>query len=338
MRNKGWTPMKIARFSSFGRPEAVVECVEVADPPAPKADEVALEVLAFPINPADLLTMEGLYASRPALPACPGAECVARIDAVGDAVEDLRAGDLVIPLDRENWVQRKVAKASRVIKVPAGVDPLQLAMLKVNPPTAWLMMTKYVNLAPGDWLLQDAANSGVGHCLVQLAKADGLRTVNIVRREGLADELLALGADVVLLDGPDLAQRIAAATTNARIHLAIDAVGDSQIVRFCNALADEAVVLNYGRLSGENPQLSGHQCVFKRVMLTGFWLVPWLQKLSRQEVGALYDGLARRMAEGTLRINVEKTFRLEEIKEAVALSYAYRRGGKVLVTPNGPVH
>jgi mitochondrial enoyl-[acyl-carrier protein] reductase / trans-2-enoyl-CoA reductase len=332
------TPMKIAQFSAFGRPEAVVECVEVAEPPAPKADEVALEVVAFPINPADLLTVEGLYASRPALPACPGAECVARVHAVGDAVEDLRQGDLVIPLDRENWVQRKVAKASRLIKVPAGVDPLQLAMLKVNPPTAWLMMTRYVSLASGDWLLQDAANSGVGHCLVQLARAEGLRTVNIIRREGLADELLALGADVVLLDGPDLVRRIADATAGARIRLAIDAVGGSQIVRFGDALADEAVVLNYGRLSGENPQLSGHQCVFKRLTLTGFWLVPWLQKMSRQEVVALYSGLARRMAEGTLRIPVEKTFRLEEIKEAVALANAYRRGGKVLVTPNGPVN
>src|ERR1700731_2590190 len=95
-------PMKIARFSTFGRPEAVIECVEVADPPAPKADEVALEVLAFPLNPADLLTIEGLYAVRPPLPACPGAECVGRVQAVGDAVDDLREGDLGIPLDREN--------------------------------------------------------------------------------------------------------------------------------------------------------------------------------------------------------------------------------------------
>lgn len=329
--------MKIARFSTFGRPEAVIACVEAADPPAPKPDEVAIEVLAFPINPADLLTIEGLYASRPSLPAIPGAECVARVRAAGDGVEDLREGDLVIPLDRENWLQRKVAKASRVIKVPAGDDPLQLAMLKVNPPTAWLMMTKYVDLAPGEWLLQTAANSGVGHCLIQLAKAAGLRMVNIVRRDGLADELIALGADVVLLDGPDLAQRITAATQGAGIRLAIDAVGGSQIVRFGDALADEAIVLNYGRLSGENPQLSGHQCVFKRLVLTGFWLVPWLQKLSRQEVEALYAGLARRMAEGTLRIPVEKTFPIEEIKQAVALANAYRRGGKVLVAPNGPV-
>jgi NADPH:quinone reductase-like Zn-dependent oxidoreductase len=173
---------------------------------------------------------------------------------------------------------------------------------------------------------------------VQLAKAEGLKTINVVRREGLADELIRLGADAVLVDGPDLAQRITAATDGAPIRLAIDAVGGTQIVRFGDALADEAVVLNYGRLSGENPQLSGHQCVFKRIVLTGFWLVPWLQKLSRPEVAALYDGLARQMAAGTLRVAVEKTFPLEEIKQAVALAGAYRRGGKVLVTPNGAIN
>jgi NADPH:quinone reductase-like Zn-dependent oxidoreductase len=329
--------MKVAQFAAFGRPEAVIDCVEAADPPAPQADEAALEVLAFPINPADLLTLEGHYASLPPLPAIPGAECVARVAALGAAVDDLRVGDLVIPLDRANWVQRKVSKASRLIKVPAGIDPLQLAMLKVNPPTAWMMMTKYVALERGEWLLQTAANSGVGHCVVQLAKAAGLKTVNVVRRDGLADELLSLGADVVLVDGPDLARRVTAATGGAPIRLAIDAVGGTQIVRFGDALADGAYVINYGRLSGENPQLSGHQCVFKRLVLTGFWLVPCLQKLSRSDVAALYEGLARRMADGTLRVNVEATFPLEEIKAAVARANAYRRSGKVLVTPNGPL-
>jgi NADPH:quinone reductase-like Zn-dependent oxidoreductase len=328
--------MKIAQFATFGRPDSVIDCIEVADPPAPQPDEVALDVLAFPINPADLLTIEGHYASRPPLPACPGAECVARVRAVGAAVDDVRIGDVVIPLDRENWVQRKVSKASRLIKVPAGVDPLQLAMLKVNPPTAWLMMTKYVDLARGEWLLQTAANSGVGHCVIQLAKAAGLKTINVVRRDGLADELTRLGADVVLVDGPDLGRRVTAATAGAPIRLAIDAVGGEQIVRFGDALADEATVLNYGRLSGENPQLSGHQCVFKRLVLTGFWLVPWLQKLPRPEIAALYADLARRMADGTLKIAVERTFPLEDIKAAVALAHGYRRGGKVLVTPNGP--
>jgi mitochondrial enoyl-[acyl-carrier protein] reductase / trans-2-enoyl-CoA reductase len=329
--------MKVVEFSSFGRPEDVVRCVETADPPPAAADEAVLEVLAFPINPADLLTIEGRYAVLPRLPARTGAECVARVAAVCSTVADLKVGDLVIPLDRDNWVQRKVSKASRLIKVPAGIDPLQLAMLKVNPPTAFLMMTRYVELAKGDWLLQTAANSGVGHCVIRLAKAMGLRTVNIVRREGLADELMGLGADVVLVDGPDLSERITAATGGAPIRLAIDAVGGTQIVRFGDALADEATVLNYGRLSGENPQLSGHQCVFKGLRLTGFWLVPWLQKLPRQEIATLYAELAGRIADGTLQVPVEATFPIEKIGEAVALANGYRRSGKVLVTPNGPI-
>src|SRR5262249_61666712 len=127
----------------------------------------------------DSRPVEGLSRAGRGLRAGPGAEWVAGVHAVGGAVEDLREGDLVIPLDRENGVQRKVAKASRVIRVPAGIDPLQLAMLKVNPPTAYLMMTKYVKPAPGDWILQTAANSGVGHCLIQLARAEGLKTINI---------------------------------------------------------------------------------------------------------------------------------------------------------------
>ncbi len=329
--------MKIVQFSRFGPPEQVAECIEADDLPAPAADEVTLDVLAFPINPADTLMIEGRYAVRPPLPSRAGAECIARVATIGSAVTDLKAGDLVIPLDRDNWVQRKVAKADRVMKVPAGVDPLQLAMLKVNPPTAYLMMTKYVALSPGDWILQSAANSGVGHCLIQLAKAEGFKTVNIVRREGLADELTALGADVVLVDGPDLAERITAATKGAPIKLAIDAVGGTQIVRFADALADEATVVNYGLLSGENPQLSGHQCVFKRISLTGFWLMPWLQKMPRAEIATLYGGLAKHVADGSLRVPIQATFPIEEIKQALALANGYHRAGKVLVTPNGPV-
>lgn len=329
--------MKVAQFSRFGPPDQVIECIEVEDPPAPAADEVALEVIAFPINPADTLMIEGRYAVRPPLPSRVGAECLARVIAAGKAVADLAVGDLVIPLDRDNWVQRKVLKATQTVKVPSGVDPLQLAMLKVNPPTAYLMMTEYVALKPGDWLLQDAANSGVGHCLIQLAKAEGLHTVNIVRREGLASELTALGADVVLTDSPDLAQRITDATGGAPIRLAIDAVGGTQIVRFGDALADQATVLNYGLLSDENPQLSGHQCVFKRLTLTGFWLMPWLRDMARADVVALYGKLAACIADGSLRVPVQATFPIEDIKKAVALSNAYRRGGKVLVTPNGPV-
>lgn len=329
--------MKIAQFSRFGPPEQVVECVEAAEPSAPAADEVLLDVLAFPIDPSDLKLVEGRYSIRPALPARVGAECTARVIAVGGAVTDLRVGDLVMPFERENWVQHKLAKADRVMKLPAGVDPLQASMLKLNPATAYLMMTQYVALSRGDWLLQDAANSGVGRCVIQLAKAAGLKTVNIVRREGLADDLTALGADVVLVDGDDLAPRISAATGGAPIKLAIDAVSGTQIVRFGDALADGATIVNYSELSRENPQLSTHQCIFKRLCLTGFGLMWWLQTKPRQELVTIYSELAMRVVDGSLDVPIQATFPIEEIKQAIALANAEHRSGKVLVMPNGSI-
>jgi NADPH:quinone reductase-like Zn-dependent oxidoreductase len=329
--------MKIVQFDSFGKPDEVTRCVDVGDVGAPAADEAVIDVLAFPINPADLLTIEGRYAVRPTLPARVGAECIGRVIALGRNVRDLAEGDFVIPLDRENWVQRKKVKAALLVKVPSGVDPQQLAMLKVNPPTAHLMMTQYVDLKRGDWLVQDAANSGVGHCVIQLARAAGVRTVNVVRRDGLADQLLALGGDIVLVDAPDLGDRVRAATHGASIRLAIDAVAGTQVVRLGDCLADEGIVVNYGLLSGENPQLTAHQTVFKRLWLTGFWLVPALQGMTPNEIRDLYGMLAGRIADGALRVPVEATYPIEEIGKAVARANAYRRAGKVLVTPNGPL-
>lgn len=329
--------MKIAQFDAFGKPEEVLRCVDVDDVGAPAQDEAVIDVLAFPINPADLLTIEGRYAIRPPLPARLGAECIGRVTTLGRDVRGLSEGDLVIPLDRENWVQRKKVKGSQLVKVPAGVDPLQLAMLKVNPPTAHLMMTGYVDLKPGDWLIQDAANSGVGHCMIRLAKAAGIRTVNVVRREGLADELGALGGDVVVVDGPDLGERVRAATNGAAIRLAIDAVGGTQVARLGDCLTEEGVIVNYGLLSGENPQLTGHQTVFKRLWLTGFWLVPALQRMALAEIRSMYELLAGHIADGSLHVPVEATYPIEEIARAVAQANAYRRTGKVLVTPNEPL-
>jgi trans-2-enoyl-CoA reductase len=178
--------MKQVQFAAFGTPH---------------------EVAAFPINPADLLTITGGYAVRPQLPATLGAECVGRIASVGSNVQGLATGDRVINLGRDNWCQRRKVPAAQALAVPADADVLQLAMLKVNPATALLMLRNYVALQPGDWVIQDAANSGVGTNLIGLARADGIRTVNVVRRSALTEPLQAIGADVVVVDGDDLAAR-----------------------------------------------------------------------------------------------------------------------------------
>ena len=132
-------------MNSFGPASKVAYCVELPDPTPTEPDEIIVDVAAFPINPADLLTIEGKYAAKPPLPYTPGAEAVGHVSDVGSAVENFRIGDLVMLLSRENWTQKRKVKAAELLKIDTESENLfQLAMLKVNPATAALMMRNYV--------------------------------------------------------------------------------------------------------------------------------------------------------------------------------------------------
>jgi NADPH:quinone reductase-like Zn-dependent oxidoreductase len=329
--------MKQVRFKAFGTPEEVAECVEVQDVGAPGPDEVVIEIEAFPINPADLLTITGGYAVRPKLPATLGAEGVGRISAVGSEVERVAAGDRVINLGRDNWCQRRKVPAAQVLKMPADADVLQLAMLKVNPATALMMLRNYVDVQPGDWVIQDAANSGVGTNLIRLARADGIRTVNVVRRESLIRPLEATGADVVVVDGEHLADQVREKTGGAPIKLAIDAIGGEIVMRLADCLAEGGTVVNYGLLSGRPCMLGAHHTIFKGITLTGFWLQKALTTMARPELEKLYANLAERVRNGALAVEIEATYPIEEIKAALAHAGREGRRGKILVLPNGPL-
>ncbi len=329
--------MKFAQLNAFGLPSQVVDCVEGEDPGPPGPGEVLVEVLACPINPAELLIIEGTYASKPPLPARLGIEGAGRVLAVGEDVDRLAPGDTVMSLGRANWAQQLLLKAGEVVKAPPGTDVAQLSMLKVNPATALMMLTDYVDLELRDWVIQNAANSGVGVNLIRLAHALGLKSVNVVRRESLIAPLQAIGADVVLLDGPDLAERVAAATSGADITLAIDAVAGAATERLADCLAEDGIVVNYGLLSGEPCQLRADQTVFKGITLTGFWLAKQMRALTPEALTALYGELLPRIADGSLQVEVEATYGLEEVKQALDHAGREGRGGKVLITPNGPL-
>src|SRR5216110_2524573 len=195
--------MKRVLIEAYGAPEEVARCVDGPDVGAPGAGEVVFDVLLFPINPADVSFCKGTYRLKPVLPATPGAECIGRVTAVGAGVAHVKPGDLVINLQRENWTQKRRVKGDDVIPVSPRMDLRQAAMLRINPPTALLLLTDIVALKPGDWLIQNVANSAVGRLVIPLARARGFKTVNVVRRESLHGELTALGGDVAVVDGPN---------------------------------------------------------------------------------------------------------------------------------------
>lgn len=326
--------MKIAQFKTFGPAHEVTDAVEAPDPGPPGAGEVLVDVEAFPINPVDLLTIAGKYATRPSLPAIPGSEGLGRVVETGTGVSHVASGDRVLLMGRENWMQRKKIKAGEALRIEADADPLQLAMLKINPATAYLMLKRYRDLSAGDWLIQNAANSGVGTNLIALAKADGVRTVNVVRADDRVAPLESLGGDVVLVDGPDLAERVVEATGGAEITLGIDAVAGEATGRMAQCLAEGGTVVNYGLLSGRPCAVDPHQIVFRQITLTGFWLVKHLGAMSGEDKAALYADLGARMASGALKVDIAAVYPMERIKDALEHAARAARGGKVLVTPN----
>ena len=329
--------MKKVEIGAYGQPEVVAECVEAADVGAPGPGEIVFDVLAFPINPADLSFCRGNYRLTPNLPATPGAECVGRVSAVGAGVTDLKPGDLVINLERENWAQRRRVRAEAAIPIPSGLDLKQAAMLRINPATAQLLLEDHVALTPGDWVIQNVANSAVGRHLIVLAKARGWRTINVVRREDVAGELRALGADAVVSYGADLAESARAAAGGQPIRLGIDAVSGEATKRIAECVADGGVVVSYGSMSGEGPVMSRPALGVRGVSLVGFMLGRGLAKRRPEQVRALYADLAAQLRDGVLRAPIEATYRIEEIKAALAHAQRGERHGKILVAPNGSV-
>lgn len=329
--------MKTVLIDHYGEPAEVVRCAEVPPPGPPGPGEVLFDVVAFPINPADLWFCRGSYRLRPSLPATPGAECLGRVVAVGQGVTDIAAGDHVINLQRENWTQQRRVRADELIPVPAGIDPLQAAMLRINPPTASVLISDFADLAPGDWLVQNTANSSVGRWVVWLAARRGLRTVNIVRRAESGDALRALGADACVVDGPDLAERVAEATGGAPRRLGIDALGGSGTGLLASCLSDEATLVTYGSMSGHDPVIPRGELIYRGLRLTGCMLGRRLATRDAATVRAMYAELAEALAQRQIAVPVRDVYPIEDIVRAVIHAGEAGREGKILVVPNGPV-
>lgn len=322
--------MKAARLHAFGDAESNLR-IESMDLPAPGADEIQLEMVRASINPADLNVIAGTYGELPVLPATIGNEGVGRVIALGDEVDGFHVGDLVAGLRPGAWCSHRNLSSADAVLLPADIDPVQAAMITVNPPTALAMLTSIVPLMEGDWVVQNAANSGVGRCVIQLARHLGLRTLNVVRRAELVDDLLALGADRVVTEETDLRKEGESLTEGRLAKLALNAVGGASALNLANALAPRGIHVTYGAMGLQPVKIPNGLLIFKQLQFRGFWLRRWFQDTSADEKTAAFEHLASRIADGTLRVPVHAVHPLENIHQALKDASAERRAGKVLL-------
>lgn len=318
-------------FHETGTPAEKLQVQEFTPPPL-AAGQVLVEMLAAPVNPADLNFIEGTYGVKPALPATPGVEGCGTV--VVSKSADFQPGDRVIFLRRAaTWASHTVVDAEVLFKLPPGIDPLQAAMLKVNPATAWRLLHGFGAPAVGGWVVQNAGNSAVGRCVIQLARSLGIRTVSFVRRPELIAELTALGGDLVLVDDDAGLAAAKEALGGATATLAFNAVGGDSALRLMNLLAEGGTHITFGAMAKRPLTVPNGLLIFRDLQLRGLWVTRWIEHAPAAEVRAVYTDLAARVAAGSLIQPVDSIHPLPNYPAAFARLTAPDRAGKVLLVP-----
>ena len=324
--------MKRLQLLRFGNPDEVIVLNEAPEP-ALEAGEVLVKLEAAPINPSDFLLVKGYYGLQPAFPFNLGSEGVGRVVKVGHKVDKELQGKRVLVLptyEVGTWADQLVATPKQLVSVPEEADALQLAMIGINPATAYLLLREYVQLQRGEWIGQAAANSAMGQYIVQFAKLAGLKTLNVVRREEAAEQVRQSGGDLVLIEGPDLAKNVKNALQGEQLSLILDTVGGGVVSSLAQSLKDGGPVVSYAMQSGEFPTISPADFFYRGLSLHGFWVVNWIRKAPRQEIETLYGKLAGLVSDGTLHSSVDATYGIGDYKQAITHSLQSGRNGKVL--------
>src|SRR5215475_949252 len=211
-----------------------------------------------------------------------------------------------------------------------GNRPCSGGKVKINPLTAWRLLHGYVELQKGDWLIQNAANSAAGRDVIQIAHELGYKTVNVVRRAELTDELRAEGGDVVLVDGDNLRDDVKSATRGAPIRLGLNSVGGDSALRLANCLAPGGTLVSFGAMSLQPLKIPTGLLIFKDLRFRGIWINKWYDNATPAERMETFRPLFDMAGRGLLKTKVEKAYPLREVKAAVENAARSKRGGKII--------
>lgn len=321
--------MWAVEFSRFGNPHEVLEAVE-RPLPEPGPGEVRVKLVLSPIHNHDLMIIAGQYGTLPALPSGAGTESVGLVDALGEGVGNLAIGQRVITRGvGGTWAEYYLARATQLLPVPDAMSD-ELACQLFAMPSSAHMLLKVLDLAPGQWLVQNAANGLVGKTLAHLAAARGLNVINLVRGANGVAELAAEGiGNAIATEAPDWRAQVAALAGGAPVIAGIDSIGGTATDDILDVMARDCTLLSFGGLSGEPSVISARNLLFKRAVVKGYW-----GGVAGRDIGAAdHAEVARELfalaAAGKMNLRIARSFPLTDPAGAAAASLAPGKGAKI---------
>ena len=326
--------MKAIRFEKFGEPSEVLRVAEVPIP-EPGKGEVRVRMIASPINPSDILTVQGRYGVLPELPATPGYEGVGVVDKAGPGlIGKLLVGKRVAVLNQAgaNWGEYVTLPAIRAVPVSSDIPDAQVASFFVNPATVLAMARHVLAVPKGAWLLQSAAGSTLGRMMIKLGRHDGFKTLNVVRRREAVDELKALGGDAVICsgDGP-IDEQVREVVGGDGVGYAVDPVGGDTGTGLFDSLAIGGRMLVYGTLEEAPIRVDPRKMIAGKRVVEGFYLGHWAAERSKVKMLLLFREIADLVRKGVLATELGREYPLDAIVDAVRDAQSVGRHGKVLL-------
>ena len=315
-------------YEEYGNP---IDVLRLKDEELPKINDsqILVKLVAAPIHPSDFGKIQGSYGKLSALPAVGGREGLGEVIEVGSSVRGLNVGATVkMPETLGTWREFTILEQKDVIKVPSSIKPELAAMSFINPPTAWRLLTDFVPLRPGDWVIQNAATSAVGHAVIQLAKYWGYKTINVVRDIAVANELKKLGANVVITT--DSIPNLKDFTDGDAPKLALNSIGGESALAILKSLDLNGTMVTFGGMTSEKVRFPTRELIFKNIQLRGFWMDNWVKTHSKLEYSDCLKQIWALMQAGRLTQPVAGTYSLQNWADALKHASTTSKNGKIL--------
>ena len=320
--------MKAIRVDAFGPPE-VMRLVEVPDP-APGPGQVLVRVRAAGVNPVETYIRSGAYARRPALPYTPGHDAAGIVEAVGERVAGVVAGDRVYTSETVTGAYAELAlcHATRVHPLPSSVSYAQGAAVGVPYATAWRALFQRVRAVPGETVLVHGAGGGVGVAAVQIARAAGLRVFGTAGTPGGIALVLREGAHAVFDHRSSAYVEEAVATTGGRgFDVILEMLANVNLSRDLKTLAMGGRVVVIG--SRGTVEIDPRDTMARDASIVGMSLF----NMPDADRAVVHAALVAGLGNGTLRPVVGREFPLAAAPEAHVAVMSPGATGKIVLHP-----
>jgi NADPH2:quinone reductase len=322
--------MKAIRISKTGGPE-VMEWVDV-DLPPPGPGQARVKHTAVGVNFIDTYHRSGLY--KLPLPAGLGSEAAGAVEAVGEGVTSLKAGDRVAYAGAMGaYAEANNVPADRLVKLPSGVSDEMAAASLLKGMTAQYLLKRTYAVKSGETILWHAAAGGVGLIAAQWAKHLGVTVIGTVG----SDDKIALAkengcAHVFNTSTEDWVKRVREITENMRVPVVYDSTGKDTFAGSLDCLAVRGLLVSFGNSSGAVPPFEpGILSAKGSLYLTRPTLASYTR--NKQELQETADDLFAVIASGAVKIAIHQRFKLSEARKAHEALHSRQTTGATVLIP-----